>query len=56
MQLTRLDRWLRERYVYETHVYTLRLPETVPAGVIAEELPESPGRNSSCAATVPSRP
>jgi hypothetical protein len=44
MQLTRLDRWLRERYVYETHIYTLRMPETVPAGVIAEELPESPGR------------
>lgn len=44
MQLTRLDRWLRERYVYETHVYTLRMPESVPAGVIAEELPESPGR------------
>jgi len=44
MQLTRLDRWLRERFVYETHVYTLRLPEAVPPGVIAEELPESPGR------------
>jgi hypothetical protein len=44
MQLTRLDRWLRERYVYETHIYTLRMPESVPAGVIVEELPESPGR------------
>jgi len=44
MQLTRLDRWLRERFVYETHIYTLRLPEAVPPGVIAEELPESPGR------------
>lgn len=44
MQLTRLDRWLRERFVYETHIYTLRLPASVPAGVIAEELPESPGR------------
>lgn len=44
MQLTRLDRWLRERFVYETHIYTLRLPETVPAGIIAEELPEAPGR------------
>lgn len=44
MELTRFDRWLRERFVYETHIYTLRLPESVPAGVIAEELPESPGR------------
>lgn len=44
MQLTRLDRWLRERFVHETHVYTLRLPESVPAGVIAEELPDAPGR------------
>jgi hypothetical protein len=44
MQLTRLDRWLRERYVYETHIYTLRLPESIPSGIIAEELPESPGR------------
>ncbi|WP_193211053.1 hypothetical protein [Luteolibacter marinus] len=44
MQLTRLDRWLRQRFVYETHVYTLRRPEFVPAGVIAEELPDTPGR------------
>lgn len=44
MQLTRLDRWLRQRFVYETHVYTLRPPESLPPGVIAEELPESPGR------------
>ena len=44
MQLTRFDRWLRERFVYETHIYTLRLPESIPAGVIAEELPDSPGR------------
>ncbi len=44
MQLTRLDRYLRERFVYETHVYTLRLPSSIPAGAIAEELPETPGR------------
>ena len=44
MQLTRLDRYLRERFVYETHVYTLRLPESIPAGTIAEELPDTPGR------------
>jgi hypothetical protein len=44
MQLTRIDRWLRERFVYETHVYTLREPEWVPAGVIVEEMPDAPGR------------
>jgi len=44
MQLTRLDRYLRERFVYETHVYTLRLPASIPAGTIAEELPDVPGR------------
>ena len=44
MQLTRLDRWLRERYVYETHIYTLRMPDHIPVGTIAEELPEAPGR------------
>ena len=44
MKLTRLDRYLRSRFVYETHIYTLRLPASIPAGTIAEELPESPGR------------
>ena len=44
MQLTRLDRYLRSRFGYETHIYTLRLPASIPAGTIAEELPESPGR------------
>ena len=45
MQLTRLDRWLRERFVYRTHIYTMRLPEGgVPAGVFVEELEESPTR------------
>ncbi len=24
MQLTRFDRWLREKFVYETHIQTLR--------------------------------
>lgn len=27
MQLTKFDRWLKERFIYETHIYTLRLPE-----------------------------
>lgn len=44
MQLTRFDRWLRDRFVHETHIRTLRAPEGIPAGVRAEELPEVPGK------------
>lgn len=34
MQLTKLDRWLKERFIYETHIFTLRLPEEgLPRGV-----------------------
>jgi hypothetical protein len=44
MQLTRFDRWLRERYVHETHIQTLRSPETIPKGIRVEQLPEVPGK------------
>ena len=44
MQLTRFDRWLREKFVYETHIQTLRPPETVPAGMRVVELPDVPGK------------
>lgn len=44
MQLTRFDRWLREKYVYETHIHTLRPPESVPAGVRKVEIPDVPGK------------
>jgi hypothetical protein len=44
MQLTRFDRWLREKFVYETHIQTLRPPETVPSGIQAIDLPDSPGK------------
>ncbi len=44
MQLTRFDRWLREKYVYETHIQTLRLPESLPVGIRAVETPEVAGR------------
>jgi len=44
MQLTRFDRWLREKFVHETHVYSLRPPEVMPAGIRAEEMPNVPGR------------
>jgi hypothetical protein len=35
MQLTRFDRWLREKFVYETHIQTLRPPQSIPAGIRA---------------------
>jgi hypothetical protein len=44
MQLTRFDRWLRETFVYETHIQTLRPPETVPQGIHCVDLPEVPGK------------
>lgn len=44
MQLTRIDRWLRKRFVYETQVQTLRRPESIPAGIRMVELPETPGK------------
>lgn len=44
MQLTRFDRWLRERYVYQTHIQTLRPPESLPQGILAIDLPEAPGK------------
>ncbi len=44
MQLTRFDRWLREKFAYETHIQTLRLPERVPPGIRVIELPEAPGK------------
>jgi hypothetical protein len=44
MQLTRFDRWLREKFVYETHIHTLRVAESLPKGVRSVELPEVPGK------------
>ena len=44
MQLTRFDRWLREKFVYETHIHTLRLPESLPAGIQPVDLPDAPGK------------
>lgn len=42
MQLTRLDRWLKERFIYETHIFTLRLPEgDMPNGVTVAELEQN---------------
>jgi hypothetical protein len=44
MQLTRFDRWLREKFVYELHIQTLRPPESIPHGIRAIDLPEAAGR------------
>jgi hypothetical protein len=44
MQLTRLDRWLLQRFVHETQIYTMREPDELPAGVRHEEIPEKPGQ------------
>ena len=44
MQLTRIDRWLREKYVYETHIHTLRPVESVPKDVRVVEIPDIPGK------------
>lgn len=44
MQLTKLDRWLKERFIYETHIFTLRLPEEgFPLGVEVSELEQNKG-------------
>ena len=44
MQLTRFDRWLKEKFVYEIQILTLRPAEEIPRGVRAIDLPEKPGR------------
>lgn len=44
MQLTRFDRWLREKFVYEMHIQTLRPVETIPPGIRSIDLPDAPGK------------
>lgn len=44
MQLTRFDHWLREKYVYETHIHTLRPPESLPRGIRPVPIPDVPGK------------
>jgi len=37
MQQTKLDQWLKARFIHETHILTLRLPdEPLPRGVIVQ--------------------
>ncbi|MBK1830359.1 hypothetical protein JIN77_06460 [Verrucomicrobiaceae bacterium R5-34] len=39
MQLTKFDRWLKESFIYETHIFILRRPEfKLPSGVKISEL------------------
>ncbi len=44
MQLTRIDRWLKEKFVYQIQILTLRPCEVLPRGVRLENLPEKAGR------------
>jgi hypothetical protein len=44
MQLTRFDRWLRVKFVYQTQIHTLRPPESLPTGVRAVKIPDVPGK------------
>lgn len=44
MQLTRLDRWLLESFVQETHIYTLSPPASLPSGIREIPMPDAPGR------------
>ncbi len=39
--LTPVDHWLRQKFLLQTHVYTMRLPEKMPLGVRVSELPKS---------------
>ena len=44
MQLTKLDRWLKERFIYETHILTLRLPEGgLPSDAAVEDVAQNKG-------------
>lgn len=44
MQLTRIDRWLKEKFVYEIQILTLRSCAEIPSRIREIELPEKPGR------------
>lgn len=45
MQLTKFDRWIREKYIYRTHIYAMRMPEgPLPRDILIEELEDTPTR------------
>lgn len=39
--LTAVDHWLRDKFLLQTHIYTMRLPKKVVRGLKVRELPES---------------
>ncbi|MEM9079751.1 MAG: hypothetical protein AAGC74_03560 [Verrucomicrobiota bacterium] len=41
---TKVDHWLSENLLLQTHIYTMRLPEDMPRKVKVQELPESASR------------
>jgi cadmium resistance protein CadD (predicted permease) len=44
MQLTRFDRWLREKFVYETQINTLSAVDSLPSGIRTVKKPNLAGR------------
>lgn len=44
MQLTRFDRWLREKFTQETHILTMRPAAVLPASVRAYQMPQGSGQ------------
>ena len=40
--LTAADHWLRGKFLLQTHVYTMRLPDKTPGGIKVRELSKSP--------------
>jgi len=41
MQQTRLDRWLRDKFIHETHVFTVQKPPLIPWRVKKKKLQTS---------------
>ena len=44
MQLTRFDRWLREKFVYQIYIYTIHAPSTIPHGIREMETSDISGK------------
>ena len=51
---TKFDRWLIRTFIYQTNVYTLRLPENLPKICRKQELEKAPGRKFNYKLTMPS--
>ncbi len=51
---TKFDRWLIRKFIYKTHVYTLRLPDKLPRVCHKQELEKVPGRRFNYKLTMPS--